>query len=263
VPELLEIEYYRRLAEGALGRPVAGVAVPDPHCLRPPLGPRSLGRLLAGRAFLAARRRGKLLILDTEGPRLGMRFGMTGGLVLDHRAAIERLRYSAGRADDRWVRLRVRFTDGGELAFHDPRRFGRVEVDPDESALGPDALSVGRAGLERALSTRGGQAGPPLKARLMDQRHLAGIGNLLADEILWRASLSPSRPCGSLSEAERRSLHRHLGATLGELLERGGSHLGDLMDERRPGGRCPRDGAPLARATVGGRTTYWCPAHQR
>jgi formamidopyrimidine-DNA glycosylase len=188
---------------------------------------------------------------------------MTGGLVLDDQPAIERLRYSAGRYDDRWARLRVRFADGGELVFHDPRRFGRVEIDPDESALGPDALSVSRAGLRTALATRGGHAGPPLKARLMDQGHLAGIGNLLADEILWRASLSPSRPCGSLTEAEQRRLHRHLRATLDELLARGGSHLGDLMDERRPGGRCPRDGAPLERATVGGRTTFWCPAHQR
>ncbi len=262
MPELLEIEYYRRLAEGALGRQVAAVAVPDPHCLRPPLGPRSLGRALAGRSFVLARRRGKLLVLDTDGPSLGIRFGMTGGLVLDHRAAIDRLRYSSGRYDDRWARLVVRFDDGGELVFHDPRRLGRVELDPDESALGPDALTVSVGDLRRALATRHPERGAPLKARLLDQAHLAGIGNLLADEILWRASLSPGRPCGGLSEAELRRLHRHLRATLTELLERGGSHLGDLMDERRPGGHCPRDGTPLVRATVGGRTTWWCPAHQ-
>lgn len=103
----------------------------------------------------------------------------------------------------------------------------------------------------------------PLKARLMDQSRLAGIGNLLVDEILWRAGLDPARQAGSLDAPELRRLHHHLRATLGELGGRGGSHTGDLHPARQRGGVCPRDGAPLVRRPVGGRTTYSCPVHQR
>lgn len=269
---MLEVEYYRRLATEALARPIATVAVPDPHVLRAPTTTVGLRRALVGRCFTAARRRGKLLLLDTGGldagdiaggPTLGVRFGMTGGLVVDDRLAIDRLLYSAGGYGEQWVRCRIGFAGGGELALHDPRRFGRVALDPDEDALGPDAATVTPAELRAALAARSPSGGPPLKARLQDQGRLAGVGNLLADEILWRAALSPSRPSGSLSDAELRRLHRHLRVTLDELLARGGSHMGDLMGERRPGGRCPRDGTELVRSTVGGRTTWWCPAHQR
>ena len=102
-----------------------------------------------------------------------------------------------------------------------------------------------------------------VKARLMDQHRLAGVGNLIADEVLWRASLAPDRRSGSLTPAEHRRLHRHLRRTLDDLIGRGGSHLGDLMSRAgRPGGRCPRDDAQLMRSTVGGRTSWWCPRHQ-
>jgi formamidopyrimidine-DNA glycosylase len=97
----------------------------------------------------------------------------------------------------------------------------------------------------------------------MDQRRVAGIGNLTADEVLWRASVAPHRPSSSLMSTEHRRLHHHLRRTLDDLMARGGSHLGDLMPERRPGGRCPRDATELSRSTVGGRTSWWCPRHQR
>jgi len=144
------------------------------------------------------------------------------------------------------------------MVVHDPRRLGGISLDPDLSGLGPDASSVGVAGLTAALA--GSSA--PLKARLLDQSRLAGVGNLIADEVLWRAGLSPLRPASSLSPPEVRRLHRNLIRTLADLNERGGSHLGDLMDERRLGGVCPKDGNPLTRSTVGGRTSWWCPAHQ-
>jgi formamidopyrimidine-DNA glycosylase len=96
----------------------------------------------------------------------------------------------------------------------------------------------------------------------LDQERLAGVGNLLADEMLWRVGLDPGRR-SPLTDAELAALHRELRATLRQLGRRGGSHMGDLMDERHAGGRCPRDGAELRRATVGGRTTWWCPEHQR
>jgi len=262
MPELLEVELYRRLAEGALGRPVSRVSVPDPHCLRH-TSPAEVGRALSGEPLNAARRRGKLLLLDGSRATLGVHFGMTGGLVVDDRLAIDRLRYGPGIFAARWVRFEVAFADGGHLALHDPRRLARAELAPDEEALGPDALGVALGDLRAALAVRAGTAGPPLKARLLDQSKLAGIGNLLADEILWRASLRPSRPCGSLTGPDLRRLHSHLAVTLRELGARGGSHTGDLMEQRRPGGACPRDGAALERSVVGGRTTWWCPRHQR
>jgi formamidopyrimidine-DNA glycosylase len=198
-----------------------------------------------------------VLEIDT-GPTLGIRFGMTGTLVVDGAAAVEQLRYAPRRHDAKWDRWSARFDDGGTLVVRDPRRLGGVVLDPDLSRLGPDAATISRSELGAAL--RGSKA--PLKARLLDQSRVAGIGNLMADEVLWRAGLSPLRPADSLSANELRRLHRNLVRTVGDLIERGGSHLGDLMEERRPGGRCPRDGAALTRSTVGGRTSWWCPRHQ-
>ncbi|HSH61064.1 MAG TPA: hypothetical protein VK988_15780 [Acidimicrobiales bacterium] len=131
--------------------------------------------------------------------------------------------------------------------------------DLDEARLGTDVVQLTVAGLRNAL----GSSVIALKARLMDQARLAGVGNLTADEVLWRAGLDPRRPSRSLSPAEVRRLHRHLGATVNDLVNRGGCHTGDLMAARIPGGTCPKDGRPLSRATVGGRTTWWCPHHQR
>lgn len=262
MPELPEVEAYRRLAEGALDRPVARAEFGDPRFVRGPVSPEELGSVLRGSRFRAARRRGKLLVLDLDGPgdghRLGLRFGMTGRLLLDGRTGVDRLVYSSDREETAWDRFSVVFADGGRLAVRDPRLLGRVELDPDEERLGPDALTVTPSHLRAAL----GESTAPLKARLMDQQRLAGVGNLIADEVLWRASLAPDRPAGSLTAPEHRRLHRHLRATLDDLMA-GGSHTGRLMPERGPGGRCPRDGAELVRATVGGRTTWWCPRHQR
>jgi formamidopyrimidine-DNA glycosylase len=182
---------------------------------------------------------------------------MSGRLIVDGAASIDELIYSSAKSDPVFDRFGLSFVDGGSLVVRDPRRLGGVELDPDETRLGPDALGIGVAGLRDALDSK-----VALKARLMDQRRLAGVGNLIADETLWRASLSPRREARSLSPTEVRRLHRHLRRTLGDLIERDGSHTGDLMEHRRPGGMCPRDGGPLRRDEVGGRTTWWCPAHQ-
>jgi len=263
VPEILEVELYRALAEKGLHRTIDDVWMVDARYGRGGTTTSRLKGALAGHVFTEARRRGKLLLLDTDGgPTLGVRFGMTGGLVLSGQPAIHRLLYAPATIDPKWVRLSVELADGGRLDLHDPRRMARVLLDPDEEALGPDAWGVTPAALRAALATRSPSTGIALKARLQDQVHLAGVGNLLADEILWRAGLSPQRPSGSLTPNELRRLHRQLRTTLDDLFERGGSHTGDLMPERRPGGHCPKDGAPLRRDTVGGRTTWWCPAHQ-
>lgn len=256
MPELPEVEAYRRLAERALGRRIAAVDAPDDWYLKEDADPA----VLAGRTFTAARRIGKLLLLDTDddGPTLGLRFGMTGRLVVDGTAGVDALLYTSDRALGAWDRFAVRFEDGGDLRVRDPRRLGGVLIDPDVSGMGPDAAAVTLGELRACLA---GSAAP-LKARLMDQARLAGIGNLLADELLWRAGLSPVRAAGSLTPAELRRLHRHLVGTVARLMETG-SHTGDLMEERRPGGHCPKDRTPLRRDTVGGRTSFWCPHHQR
>ncbi|MGB7052982.1 MAG: hypothetical protein WBG41_15570, partial [Acidimicrobiales bacterium] len=131
-------------------------------------------------------------------------------------------------------------------------------LDPDVSRLGPDAATLTTGQLAGAL--QGSSA--PLKARLLDQSRVSGVGNLIADEVLWRAGLSPERPAGSLSDTEVRRLRGQITRTIARLLGRGGSHLTSIMEHRRPGGRCPRDGAALVQATIGGRTTWWCPVHQ-
>jgi len=265
MPELVEVEAYRRLAERVVGRRVAEVVAPDAWYLKRGLDRASAESALTGATVAGTRRIGKLLMLDLRDvagggdlPVLGLRFGMSGRLVVDGKAGVDDLIYSSRLRLDKWDRFGLRFEDGGDLRMQDPRRLGGVELDPPESRLGPDALGITPSALAAAL----GRSTAPLKARLLDQARIAGVGNLAADEILWRAGLDPARPAGALAPNERRRLHRHLRATMSDLMDRGGSHAGDLMAERRVGGVCPKDGTPLVRRTVGGRTTYSCPKHQ-
>jgi formamidopyrimidine-DNA glycosylase len=269
VPEILEVEAARQvLAARALDRTIAAVEAPDAWYLKRGLTPRVVRSVLPGRRFAAARRRGKLLLLDTteatdapgaDGPTLGLHLGMTGRILVDGDPAGDDLLYASNREADAWHRFTVRFADGGALALRDPRRLGAVELDPDEDRLGVDALALTSPGLRSVLARRRA----PIKAVLLDQRGVAGLGNLLVDEILWRAGVAPARPAGSLSGEQRTRLARAIRTTLRVLGRRGGSHTGDLMPERQPGGHCPRDGTALRRGTVGGRTSYWCPVHQR
>lgn len=258
MPELVEVEYYRRAAQPFLGATIERVVAVDERFVRGTGDASRLRRSLRGVTITSLERTGKVLVVHTTGVALGLRFGMTGVLVAGGQDGLDELVYGPSRRDPAWLRL-VLSTSVGELAVRDPRLLGSAELDPDLSRLGPDALGVTPAQLRAALV--GSRA--PLKARLMDQHRLAGVGNLIADEVLWRASLDPQRAAGSLFPVELRRLHRHLRATLDDLLVAGGSHQGRLTPQRHPGGCCPRDGTPLRRTTVGGRTTWWCPAHQR
>jgi formamidopyrimidine-DNA glycosylase len=258
VPEMIEVELYRRLADRAVGRRIARVHAPDAWFLKG-VDAGTVRAVVEGRTVVATRRIGKLLLLDTDGPTLGLRFGMTGRLVVDGTAAIDVLEYASGRDDPVWDRFALGFHDGSALRMNDPRRLGGVLLDPDTRVLGPDALAITRGQLAGTLEA----SAAPVKARLLDQSRVAGLGNLLVDEILWRAGIDPARAAGSLEPDEVRHLHRHLRATVRRLLDAGGSHLGRLQASRLRGGRCPRDGAELERRTVGGRTTYSCPRHQR
>ncbi|MDG2427914.1 MAG: DNA-formamidopyrimidine glycosylase family protein [Acidimicrobiales bacterium] len=259
MPEILEVEAYRRLALLVVGRTISIVETPDEWFLKRGATPQVVADALTGRRITAVHRHGKVLLLESGGPTLGLRFGMTGRLLVDGKAAIENLEWGGRRLDLAWERFGIQFRGGGRLWIDDPRRLGGVELEPDLKVLGPDVWALGLVDLRTALV--GGRG--PLKARLLDQSRVAGLGNLLIDEILWRADLSPLRQAGTLADNEVRSLHQIIRRTLNQMDRRGGSHTGDLFEHRRLGGVCPRDGASLRRDTVGGRTSWWCIDHQR
>jgi formamidopyrimidine-DNA glycosylase len=258
VPEILEVEAARAVLEQrALGREIAAVYAPDVWFLKRGTTPEAVTHALRGNEFTAARRRGKSMFLDTRtGTRLGMHLGMSGRVLVDEEEAGDPLIYASNRRVEAWHRFGVEFDDGGAFFLRDPRRLGAVELDPDESRLGPDALTVTMRELDQALAQRTA----PVKAVLMDQARVAGLGNLLTDEALWRAGIDPAREPRSLSGEDRRTLHKAIRSTLRVLGRRGGSHTGDLP--RAADAVCPKDGTPLVRRTIGGRTTYSCPAHQ-
>ncbi len=248
MPELPEVERAPALiADRALGRRIAAVDDSDTWVCRPH-APGEIAGALEGARLTAAHRRGKAMWVETDnGPVLGLHLGMAGRIAFDE-----------GSAPRGWDRFALRFEDGGRLALRDKRRLGRAVLDPDLSVLGPDAAEVSRGDFR----ARVGRGAAPLKARIMDQSVIAGVGNLLADETLWRAGLSPVLPAGDLSEDQLDSLRRALRGATRRAISRGGVHTGDLISHRRRGGECPSCGTPLERATVGGRTTYWCPVHQ-
>lgn len=258
MPELIEVETYRRQAEAVVGRTIADAPVLDPLGLRG-ADPDVVRAELVGHRIAGAERIGKLLLLPTDGPVIGLRFGMTGRLLVDGGATIDGLLYGGQGDDAAWDRYVLTFDDGTDLRIRDPRRLGGLQLDPDTSRLGPEASTVTATQLADALA----RSRTAVKARLLDQSRLAGLGNLLVDETLWRAGIDPARPCDEIADAEVPRLAEAIRATVAELTRRGGSHTGDLQPARVPGASCPRDGAVLDRATVGGRTTYRCPRHQR
>jgi formamidopyrimidine-DNA glycosylase len=259
MPEILEVEDARQVLEhGALEREIVKVYAPDLWFLKRGTTPAALRHALKGNAFTAARRRGKQIVLDTKDPdvRLGVHLGMSGRVLVDDQEGGDPLIYASNRRMPAWHRFGVHFADGGSFMLRDPRRLGAVELDPDESRLGPDALTVTFNEFDHALDRRTA----PIKAVLMDQSRIAGLGNLLVDEILWRAGIDHARRADTLSGDDRKRLHKVERQTVRTLQRRGGSHMGDMP--REEGVPCPRDGAPLQRRTIGGRTTYSCPEHQ-
>lgn len=248
---------YRVALDAAVGRPIAEVTIPDWSYPRF-VGVDEVVAELVGSTIVGTSRRGKLAIAELDsGRRLGLRFGMTGRLIVDGAAPIDTLEYSSGRDDPAWDRFVIRFCDGGVLRVNDPRRFGSVELDPNLHALGPDASTATVAEMIDAV-----KSDRSIKAVLLDQSRLAGLGNLLVDETLWRAAIAPTRTARTLDHERVAHLRRVMRRTIAQLTRRGGSHRGDLHEERHAGGVCPRDGEPLLRQQVAGRTTIWCSAHQ-
>ncbi len=260
VPEILEVESYRRLADRTVGATIVrGWA--DAYTAKKLTNVGAWARGVKNLTVTGTGRRGKLLLLETNGVRLGLRFGMTGVLLIDDDAGINGLFYGPHSFRRDWIRGGLEFGDGRKLLMHDPRRLARFEIDPDLSDLGPDALSLTKKQFDGVLAARGD--GPAIKARLLDQSAVAGVGNLLGDEILYRAGIDPRTPAGLLDTQQRADLFRAFTQTMRTLQRRGGSHLGDHMEGRYPGAFCPRDGSAMLQATIGGRTTYWCSTHQR
>jgi formamidopyrimidine-DNA glycosylase len=247
MPELPEAERARQAIERALHREIVAVDDSDTYVCRPH-APGEIAAALTGRRLTAAHRRGKFMWVETDdgGPDLGLHLGMAGRIAIDEPPA------------GRWDRFVLEFADGGRLALHDRRRLGRAVIEPDFTHVGPDAGEVSR----QEFRARIGRGNAPVKARLLDQTAISGVGNLLADEILWQAGISPRRRTGSLSDDELDQLRRATRRAIRNAIRRGGAHTGELNPERQAGGRCPRCGTELSRARIGGRTTYWCPVHQ-
>jgi len=254
----------------ALRRVIVDVDDHDTYETRPHL-PGEIRSALLGRRLVEVHRRGKSMWCDTSGvgrsrsagPVLGIHLGMSGKIVVADAGGEEvdgGDYWQRGRAqgDHRYTRFSLAFAGGGRLLLVDPRRLGRVRLDPPGERLGPDARDVTPAEF-RALV---GASAAAVKARLLDQEAVAGIGNLLADQALWAAKINPARPARELTRLEADRLLRCLRSAVDTAVRDGGVHTLPVVGYRKPGATCPRCGSPMTRGVVGGRTTWWCSREQ-
>ena len=273
MPELPEVETVRRriapLVESAT---IAGAEIVDPRLTRP-VSPSLVADALVGERIAAVERRGKYLLWRLgSGRTLVVHLRMTGSL----------LHFPAGDLPaDAYRRATLALDTGAAVGYRDVRRFGTWELLDDghlrpylASRLGPEPLapSFTSARLARIVAERRA----PIKAVLLDQRRIAGIGNIYADEALWRARIHPRRPAGELDAAEVARLHRAVRAALRRGVELSGSTLRDYVTPDGEGGGmqhefhvygrlgepCDRCGRPIERIVVGGRGTWFCPRCQ-
>jgi formamidopyrimidine-DNA glycosylase len=269
MPELPEVETVRRAIAPALeGGLVAGATILDERLTRP-FDPTAVAAELVGERASHVGRRGKYLIVGFESGRvLLVHLRMTGSF---------RVAAAGSLADDPYRRAVLSMDNGSDVAYRDVRRFGTWELlQPGELEpylevrLGPEPLDHRLTA--RSLGERLAGRRAPIKAALLDQRRLAGLGNIYVDEALWHARLHPLRPAGSLAGEEMIRLHRGIrralrlgiarqGASLRDYARPDGSR-GEMQDEFRAYGRageaCDRCGAPLERLVVGGRGTTFC-----
>jgi formamidopyrimidine-DNA glycosylase len=273
VPELPEVETVRATLEPALvGRRFERVEIADPRVTRP-LDPDEVALELQGEVVDAVERRGKYLVFRFRSGRvLLIHLRMTGSLLHARNGALQA---------DPYRRAVVSLDDGSDITYRDVRRFGNwVLLEPEEEAeyllqrLGEEPLGNRFTTTALAARLRGRRA--PIKAALLDQRAAAGLGNIYADEALWRAKIHPLRPAGSLEAPELRRLHRSIREALRAGIARQGTTLrdyrtpngdaGSMQDELRVYGRegepCPRCGAAITKTRVGGRGAWFCPRCQ-
>jgi formamidopyrimidine-DNA glycosylase len=274
MPELPEVETIRLALEPHLvGRRLERVEIHDPRLVRP-FEPNAVADELEGERVSALERRGKYLIVRFESGRaLLIHLRMTGSL--RHAAA-------GSLADDPHRRAVVRLDDGSDVAYRDVRRFGTWHL-VDQHELDPYlADRLGREPLERTFTARRLAAAlegrrAPIKAALLDQRTVAGLGNIYVDESLWRARVHPLRQAGTLEDDEIARLTRGIRDALKAGIARQGATLRDystpdgrrgrMQDEFRVYGRagepCTRCGTPIDKIRAGGRGTWYCPTCQR
>jgi len=274
MPELPEVETIRLALEPhVVGRRFERVDIDDPRLVRP-FEPVAVAAELEGERVAALDRRGKYLIVRFE----------SGRVLLIHLRMTGSLRHVAdgALADDPHRRAVVKLDDGSDVAYRDVRRFGTWQLlEPDEvdpylqRRLGGEPLE--RAFTARRLSERLAGRRAPIKAALLDQRTVAGLGNIYVDEALWRAQVHPLRPAGTLDADEVAELTRSIREALRAGIARQGASLRDYstpdgrrgrMQERfrvygRAGEPCPRCGTPVDKIRAGGRGTWYCPNCQR
>ncbi|MDT0343480.1 Fpg/Nei family DNA glycosylase [Streptomyces litchfieldiae] len=259
MPELPDVEGFRRVVrESGQGRRITGVSVADPGVLRG-VTPARLRKALTGRRLTEPERHGKWLVARTDGPAALLHFGMTGRL----------LALSADDPPAPHDRVTFDLDDGQQLRYRDQRKLQGLWLAPTDADIGriigdqgPDALSLTRPDLDRLLEGRRGR----VKSVLTDQAAVAGLGNLLADEILWRARIRPARPARDLGPEERHRLADAMRQALRSSVRAGHvptrpSWLTGHRDDPEP--VCPRCSGPLRRDRVSGRGTVWCPRCQR
>jgi formamidopyrimidine-DNA glycosylase len=274
VPELPEVETVRaRLEPKLVGRRLADVDIYDARLTRP-YDPAEVAAELRGERVAALDRRGKYLVVRFE----------SGRVLLIHLRMTGQLLHTNGGpspADDRHRRAVVRLDDGSDVIYRDMRRFGTwLLVQPEElnpyldARVGGEPLAPGFTSKRLADALAGRRA--PIKAVLLDQRRLAGVGNIYADEALWRARIHPLRPAGELREDETRALHRGIRAALKAGIARQGATLstyrtpdggrGRMQHEFKVYGRadepCEHCGTPIEKIRAAGRGTWYCPACQ-
>lgn len=259
VPELPDVEIFQSiLTATSLRQEMIDVKVLNRRVLNA-LSPSKLRQALVGRAFRSARRHGKYLFAEVDDSHwLVLHFGMTG--CLDYGVVEE-----SGPHD----RVLFVFASGCRLAYVCPRLFGRIALTESvdrfvhERKLGPDAMHIGAE--EFAVRVRRSKA--TVKARLMDQSCIAGVGNLYSDETLFQSSLHPAFPCHRLTIEQGIRLHRDMRKVLRMAIRRKADPWAMppsyLLPHRKPDGCCPTCDTGLTRDTVAGRTTYWCPQCQR
>jgi len=263
MPELAEVDYFRKRWSPGLGRRINAVQLHAGAKIFRGTDPEAIVRHLTGATLRSSAAAAKQMLFKASGNVwLGIHLGMTGELSeqpADH----------VPRKHDHLVLVQT----GRSLVFSDHRMFGRVQFSVGKTApewwssLAPAILSPAFT-VPAVAGFLGRRGRAPIKAVLLMQERFPGIGNWMADEVLWRAGLHPRRPAGSLAPAEIKRLHRECRWVCDAALKTIGETFADppktwLFPHRwENGGRCPRTGAPLVREDIGGRTTCWSPGRQ-
>ncbi len=262
MPEFVEAEAYRRTLDPVVGSTVESVEIPDVRVLRrADHGVDFVRSAFEGSTVDGTRRIGKAVLVDlSSGHTIALAFGLRGHLLIDGCTsdAAGRWHERPVRADH--VRVRILFAEH-VVELVDQLRLATLEVDVDESKFGIDVMTLDKREFRELL----GRSDAAIKSLLMDQRRIAGIGNLIADEILYQGRVDPRRVASNLTGEEFDVLWNGLRRSRQRVLERGGSHHGVLIDSdaRERGERCPRCNVEIERVKVGGRTSYFCPSHQQ